>query len=84
MAIEATEVTINVMHDGKPEQFKLAASPESGETDGKSSKFTLTDADLAAHIDDTFVAPKLSLTINGKPYRGEIKHDHDHDHPHAH
>ncbi len=47
--------------------------------------FTITDAELAAHIDDSAAAPKLSLTIGGKPYRGEIKHDHEgHAHDHAH
>lgn len=83
--IDATEVTVNVVHDGKPEQFKLAASPDAGETGGKSSRFTVANAELAAHIDDSAAAPKLSLTIAGKPYRGEIKHDHDgHAHDHAH
>lgn len=83
--IDAPEVTINVVHEGKPEQFKLAASPDAGDAGGKSSRFTITDAELAAHIDDSAAAPKLSLTIGGKPYRGEIKHDHEgHAHDHAH
>lgn len=82
--IEAADVTVNVVHDGKPEQFKLAASPDSGDSAGKSSRFTLADAELVTHIDDKAAAPKLSLMIDGKPYRGEIKHDHDHDHGHDH
>ncbi|WP_442508178.1 hypothetical protein SH528x_007138 [Novipirellula sp. SH528] len=77
--IDAKEVTINLTHDGAPEQFKLAASPDAGDTDGKSSRFTLADAELVGHIDDEASAPKLSVTINGTPYRGEIKHDHDHE-----
>lgn len=87
VSIDATEVTINVVHEGKPEQFKLAASPDAGDEAGKASRFTIADAELAAHIDDSAAAPKLSLSIAGKPYRGEIKHDHDghdHDHGHAH
>jgi len=83
--IDAAEVTINLLHDGKPEQFKLLASPDSDDPSGKSSRFTLADAELAIHLDDETAKPKLTLTINGTPYRGEIKHDHDHEgHDHAH
>lgn len=78
--IDASEVTINLVHDGKPEQFKLAASPDVGDPTGRSSRFTLADAELVGHIDDASASPKLSLTIDGTPYRGEIKHDHDHEH----
>ncbi len=85
VSIDAKELTINLLHDGKPEQFKLAASPDDGETDGKSSRFTLADAELVEHVDDESSAAKLMVTINGIPYRGEIKHDHDHSgHDHAH
>jgi hypothetical protein len=84
VAIDAAEVTINLLHDGKPEQFKLPANPESGDPSGKSSRFMLADAELASHIDDEATQPKLMLTISGTPYRGEIKHDHDHEgHDHA-
>ena len=82
--IDASEVTINAVHEGKPEQFKLAAKPEAGDPAGKSSRFVLADAELVGHIDESSAVPKLSLTINGTPYRGEIKHDHDHeDHDHS-
>ncbi|WP_186776382.1 hypothetical protein [Rubripirellula reticaptiva] len=79
--IDASELTINLMHDGTPEQYKLAATPDDADPNGKSSRFTIADAELVGHIDDDTAAPKLTLTINGTPYRGEIKHDHDgHDH----
>ncbi len=29
--IDAQELVINLVHDGKPEQFKLAASPDAGD-----------------------------------------------------
>lgn len=77
--IDAAELTINILHDGTPEQFKLAASPDSGDPSGKSSRFTLADEELAGHIEEDAAAPKLTVTINGTPYRGEIKHDHDGD-----
>ena len=55
--IDAQDLTINLIHDGKPEQFKLAASPDAGDPSGKSSRFTLADADLVSHIDDASAAP---------------------------
>ena len=84
--IDASQVTINVLHDGAPEQFVLPASPDAADPAGSSSRFTLNDAELVGHLDDVSSAPKLSLTIAGTPYRGEIKHAHDgHDHSgHAH
>lgn len=81
--IDSQEVTINVIHGGKPEQFKLVASPDSGDSEGKSSRFILVDEELAIHINEETAAPKLTVTINGVPYRGEIKHSHaNHDHAH--
>ena len=81
--IDAMEVTINVVHQGKPEQFKLPATPDANDGAGKSSCFALTDAKLASHMDDHVATPKLSVTISGKAYRGEIHHDHAaHDHAH--
>ena len=75
--IESTEVTINVKHDGKPEQFKLAASPDANDPQGKSSRFISTDAELGEHLDEEAADPKLVLAINGKSFRGTIAHDHD-------
>lgn len=76
--IEQTEITINVKHDGKPEQFQLAASPDAGDPEGKSSRFVSTDSELGEHLDDEAAAPTLVLTIAGKSYRGTIAHDHEH------
>lgn len=83
--VDSSEVTINVLHDGAPEQFKLPANPEAADPNGKSSRFVLADTELASHLDDESASPKLSVTIDGTAYRGEIKHAHDHDgHEHAH
>jgi len=80
--IDTSEIVINLMHDGKPEQFKLAAAPEEQDPKGKSSRFVANDRELASHVDDEAAAPKLSIVINGKSYRGTIAHEHSHDHPH--
>ncbi len=76
--IDSKEITINVVHEGTPEQFKLVASPAESDPSGTSSRFILADAELVEHMDDEGAAPKLSVTINGTAYRGEIKHEHDH------
>lgn len=76
--IDATEIMINLKHDGKPKQFKLAAAADAGDPQGKSSRFVSTDVELGKHLDEEAADPKLVLTINGKSFRGAITHDHDH------
>ncbi|MDX1925289.1 MAG: hypothetical protein SFV81_02150 [Pirellulaceae bacterium] len=81
--IEANELVINLLHDGKPEQFKLIAKPDTGDPPGRSSRFVSEDPELAGHINDESSKPKLNISINGKSYRGIIEHDHTgHDHKH--
>ena len=78
--IEASDLSINLVRDGKPAQFKLAAAPEADDPAGKSSRFTSEDPALATDLDREDAAPKLIAMISGKSYRGEIAHDHDHEH----
>lgn len=80
VAISATELLINVTHDGTPEQFTLAAKPDDGDEAGKSSRFVSNDKELATHLDEEGTSPKLVVKINGKAYRGDIIHNHDHGH----
>jgi len=83
--IDATEVRINLQHDGQPEQFTLAATPDAGDPAGKSSKFSSQDAELAADIEHAEAKARLVVTINGQQYNGEIVHDHGGEgHGHAH
>lgn len=82
VAIDAAEITINVKHDGGGEQFKLAASPDAGDAQGRSSRFVSSDEELAEDLHDGHAEATLVLTIEGKSFRGEIDHDHDHDHDH--
>jgi hypothetical protein len=84
--IDATELTINLKHDGQAEQFKLAASPDASNPPGKSSRFTSSDAELGEDLEHEGTEPQLVVAINGKQYRGKIEHgDHGHedgDHKH--
>ncbi len=82
--IEAAELLVNLSHDGKAEQFTLAASPDAGDPSGKSSRFVSTDKELAEDLDREGASAQLVATIGGKQFRGELGHDHDghddHDH----
>lgn len=78
--IDAAEVTFNVTHDGKPEQFKLPADPEATDPAGTSSRFTLSGSELDKHLDVEGATAKLVVTISGKSYSGQLEHDHDHAH----
>ena len=88
VASDATEITINLKHGDKPEQFKLAAQPQEGDTAGQSSRYAITDKELAEHLHEAATEPRLSLNIGGQPYSGAIPHEdhaaHDHDHDHDH
>jgi hypothetical protein len=82
--VDAQEVAINLVHDGKPEQFKLAAQPDSGDPAGKSSRFVAENKELVEELEHDHGSLKLTVSINGKSYRGNIQHDHDHSgHDHA-
>jgi len=76
--IAATEVTVNLKHDGKPEQFKIAAKADAGDPAGKSSRFVSDDKELAEDLDAEGAGAELVLTIDGTPFRGKIAHDHKH------
>lgn len=81
VAIEATEIVINLKHDGKPLQHRLKAEPQEGDAEGKSSRFVSKSNDGLCHeIDEGGADARLQITIAGKSYTGEIVHDHDHDH----
>lgn len=77
VATDASELIINVTHDGNPMQFLVAAKPDDGDESGRSSRFVSEDKELAGHLDDRS-SPRLVVKINGKSYRGEIAHSHDH------
>lgn len=77
--IYATEILVNLSHDGKAEQFPLKATPQSSDPTGKSSRFASTDEELADDLDHEDIKAQLAVEIGGKQYRGEIHHDHDHE-----
>lgn len=83
VTIDAKEILVNVVYKGKPEQFKLAAEPDAGESEGKVSRFSLASAELAGHLENADDEARLNVTINGTPYSASLAHSHDeHDHKH--
>ncbi len=76
--VDAKEMVINLTHDGSTEKFVLAASPDEGETGGKSSRFVLKNEELVEDLDAKGTKATLSIKIEGKSFSGDIKHDHDH------
>jgi len=80
--ITAAEITVNVSHDGAAEQFLLAASPQEGDPEGKSSRFVSSGAELGEDLDKEDVKASLVVTIADKQYRGTIAHAHEHDDEH--
>ncbi|MEX0642453.1 MAG: hypothetical protein WD468_07120 [Pirellulales bacterium] len=77
--IDAVDVTINLKHEGRGEQFKLAAAADQNDGQGKSSRFASSEAELAEDLDGEGAEAQLVVTINGKPYRGTVEHDHGHE-----
>jgi hypothetical protein len=75
-AIEAGEVTINVAHSGEAEQFRLAADRDAQDPEGKSSRFSSTDAELLSDLRSGDAEFELAVTIDGKQYRGSLEHNH--------
>lgn len=72
--IDATELTINLTHDGQAEQFKLAASPDTTDPQGMASRFTSTDAELGEDLEHEGTNPQLVVPIGGKQFRGKVAH----------
>ena len=76
--IEATELMLNVTREDKGTQYALAARPEEGDADGKSSRFVSDDPKLGEALDAEGTTARLTVKIAGKSYTGQVEHDHDH------
>ncbi len=83
--IEAKELTLELPGKDAPVvAFALTAGP--ADKDGKASRFEITSEALfeAFHQDPKTVG-KFKVSIGGKEFEGQIKHEHDHDaHDHKH
>jgi len=84
VASEEQELVMNVVVDGTPQQFKLAAAPEASDPAGKSSRFQATDEAFCKALDNKGAKARLNVTLGGKPLVGSFEpaaHEHE-DHHH--
>lgn len=85
---DATELTVNLSHEGERKTFVLTPEPQDGDAEGRASKFVSTDAALGEELDHGHDDAKLMVKIDDRAYSGSIRHseashdvDHsDHDH----
>lgn len=76
------EITLNLVVDGKPQQAKLAAAPQEGESAEKCSRYTLVDEQVLEALENPKTTIRLRATIDGQSYDEEVKLEHDHGHDH--
>jgi len=81
VAIAETEITLNLVAGGETMQAKLAAMPQEGDAQGKSSRFTLVDEKVMEALEAPKTTGRLNLVIEGKNFSGKVEHE---EHGHAH
>jgi hypothetical protein len=70
--IDQGELLLNVVTDGTPRQFVLASIPQPREAAGTASTFQSNDAELSAVLGTAKARCRLSITVDGKQFVGEI------------
>ena len=74
-------VTLNMRVSGKPQQFPLAAVPQTGDPAGSASAFAASGKPLCQALDAHGAAGRLNVEIAGKMYVGTLGgHSHAHQH----
>lgn len=77
---DAAEITLETKVGDKVNSYALPRSAAESET-AKTTKFEITDKALATTLSaDKGVTNTVKISIGGKPYTGNVKHDPDHDH----
>ena len=73
----ADNVTLNIKTPTTAAQFRLPAIADDGDSTGTAyHTFELIDAELNQLLDAAGAVATVVLSINGKQYRGELRHDH--------
>lgn len=85
VATDAKEISLEMPGKDAAVTHALTAAPQEGDGEGKSSRFEIKSEELieAFHHDPKTVG-KFKVSLGGKEFTGEIKHDHDHEHEHKH
>ncbi|HEX5103606.1 MAG TPA: hypothetical protein VFV87_07345 [Pirellulaceae bacterium] len=74
VAIPDPEISLNLVVDGQPMQFKLKAAPQEGDPAGQASMFSITDETVLEAHDAPKTTGNLNVTISGKEYSAKIEH----------
>ncbi|MAT15605.1 MAG: hypothetical protein CMJ46_10090 [Planctomyces sp.] len=85
--IDQQEIKAHLHFGDEEQEFTLAAKPQEGEAEGKSSYFELAgNEEIKEHVTDVEdLEGEIIATIEGETYEGMLSHDHDdHDHGHDH
>jgi len=79
VAIEAKQLTLNLLVGGKPQPFPLAADPLATDPAGKCSAFGSSSAAIGKALHAKGTTGRLNVTVAGKVYVGKLG---GHTHPH--
>ena len=79
--IDQKEISLNLKIDEKPVQFKATAAPQQDDPKGQSSRFEIAgDEQIAGDVESVDdLEGRITVTIGGKQYSGDIAHDHEHE-----
>jgi hypothetical protein len=81
-ATEAAEIELHLEVDGSEVELTLAAAPQEGDPEGKSSRFQLPAEQLPEAIkDEEGFHGHVTIVVDGQEFKGEITHDHEHGEP---
>ena len=79
--IDAKQLTLNLLVSGKPQQFQLAAQPQSTDPEGTCSAFGCTSEPMCKALDAKGTTGRLNVEVSGKRFVGKLG-GHAHNHPH--
>ena len=81
VSIDDKQLTLNLLVGGKPQQFQLAARPQSTDPEGKCSAFACTSEPMCKALDATGTTGRLNVEVVGKMFVGKFGgHSHNHGH----
>jgi len=81
VAIDAKQLSLNLIVGGRPQQFHLDAQPQSTDPAGKCSTFGSKNAAIGSALHAKGTTGRLNVTVAGKVYIGKLG-AHTHNHPH--
>lgn len=81
--LEGASAVLNLKSGDETVEIALTASPEEGEAEGSSSRYTSAAGALPESVKDIEeVEGSVVLKVGDKSMTAEVEHEHDHDHDH--